>query len=105
MSATSVQNKTETSVPNKGERTVDDVSRAAQDKVEQLEEKARQGIEAGRRKALEAVATVEDLEARAELTIDETTRKVSRYVQENPLQAAGIAFAAGVLTTLIMRRR
>lgn len=90
---------------HKSEETVDRVSQGAHEAIDAIEHKAKQGIEAGRRKALDAVNAAEELEARAELALDETTRKVSRYVQEKPLQAAGIAFAAGVLTTLLMRRR
>ena len=97
MSATSVRDKTE--------QTVDKASQSAHEVIDSIEDKAKQGIEAGRRTALNAVSTVENLEAQAELTIEETTQKLTRYVQEKPLQAAGIAFAAGVLTTLIMRRR
>ena len=94
-----------TSVRDKAEKTVDSVSQSAHDLVDTVDTSAKNGIEAGRRKALDAVDAIEDLEARAELTIEQASTTVSRYVQEKPLQAAGIAFAAGVLTTLIMRRR
>jgi len=87
------------------EQTEENVSRSAHEVIDAVDSAAKSGIDAGRRKALEAVSKVEDLESQAELAIEETTRKVSRYVQEKPLQAAGIAFAAGVLTTLIMRKR
>ena len=92
-------------IRDKSEKTVDSVSQSAHDVIDTIDSTAKSGIEAGRRKALDAVAAVDDLGAQAELTIEETSRKVSRYVQEKPLQAAGIAFAAGVLTTLIMRKR
>ena len=97
MSAASARDKTE--------QTVDNASQTAHEVIDTIEDKAKQGIEAGRRTALDAVSAVENLEAQAELTIEETTQKLTRYVQEKPLQAAGIAFAAGVLTTLIMRKR
>ena len=93
------------SARDKSEQTVDQISQSAHDVLDTIEDRAKSGIEAGRRKALDAVSAVEDLEAQAELAIEETSRKISRYVQEKPLQAAGIAFAAGVLTTLIMRKR
>ena len=93
------------SARDKGEQTVDSVSQSAHDVIDTIEHTAKSSIEAGRRTALDAVSAVNDLEAQAELTIEETTRKVSRYVQEKPLQAAGIAFAAGVLTTMLMRKR
>jgi len=93
------------SVRDKSEQTVDTASQTAHDVIETIESTARNGIETGRQKALDAAAAVNDLEAQPELTIEETTRKVSRYVQEKPLQAAGIAFAAGVLTTMLMRKR
>ena len=93
------------STRDKTEQTVDAVSQSAHDVVDTIEDTAKNGIEAGRRKALDAVTALEDLEAQAELTIEETSAKLSRYVQEKPLQAAGVAFAAGVLTTLLLRKR
>lgn len=94
-----------TTARTKTEEKVDTISQTAHDTLDTLDEKAKAGIEAGRRKAMNAVSAVEDFEAQAELTIEETTAKVTKFVQENPLQAAGIAFAAGVLTTMIMRKR
>ena len=45
------------------------------------------------------------LEDQAEEAIRTISAQVSNYVQEKPLQAAGMAFAAGVLATLILSRR
>ena len=97
MSAASVRDKTE--------EVVDSVSQSAHDVVDTIDNTARAGIEKGRRKALDAATALDDLEAQAELTIEQTSARLSRYVREKPLQAAGVAFAAGVLTTLILRKR
>lgn len=87
------------------EKKIDDASTTAHDTVEALEDRAREGIEAGRKTATEAITAIEDLGAQAELTLEDASRRVTGYVQEKPLQAAGIAFAAGVLATLFLRRR
>ena len=54
--------------------------------------------------ATRAAKTLRAQEERAAETLDENMAKVRTYVEKNPLQSAGIAFAAGVLVSMLLRR-
>lgn len=73
--------------------------------LDAVEEKVLDGLEATRKVAESAAEHTADMKIQTEAVVKELTQTVSTYVQEKPLQAAGIAFAAGVLTTLILSRR
>jgi len=83
---------------------IDRASDSAQNAVTALEERSRAAIETARRTADEARRSLERLEREAGGHVERTSDDVVALIREKPMQAAGIAFAAGVLTTLILRR-
>lgn len=90
------------------DKLADGIERAgdgAQAAVTALEERSRTAIEVARRKANEARATLERLEREASGQFEQTSDQVSALIREKPMQAAGVAFAAGMLATLLLRRR
>lgn len=86
--------------PSMTEKAAQAVHRA----VDQVAEKAAGAEEKLRRQAAEksdqASATSEEIKAKAQ----ETLASAESYARQNPLAAAGIAFAAGVLASVILRR-
>jgi len=83
---------------------IERASEGAQNAVTALEERSRAAIETARRKADEARRALERLERDAGHQVEQTNEDVTALIREKPLQAAGVAFAAGVLTTLLLRR-
>jgi ElaB/YqjD/DUF883 family membrane-anchored ribosome-binding protein len=83
--------------------------------TQRLAEKAHQTVDRAAEVATEAEETLRDSAARAAETLrageeravetlDEGMAKVRTYVEKNPLASAGIAFAAGVLVSMLLRR-
>ena len=87
---------------NVAESTVKD---AADKSLDALEGKVLDGLDAARKVAESAVNNTAEVQKQAEATVKSVTDQVSVYVQEKPLQAAGIAFAAGVVATFLLSRR
>lgn len=81
------------------------MKKAAREAIDTAEEKAFETLEKARSKAEDAVDKAHEVEAELHESVAELTGTVTRYINEKPLQAAGLAFAAGVLATLILRRR
>ncbi|NND90548.1 MAG: DUF883 family protein [Granulosicoccus sp.] len=81
------------------------MKKVANDAIDTAEEKAHETLESARGAANKTVDKVHQLETEINDSVTALSGTVSRYVNEKPLQAAGIAFAAGVLTTLILRKR
>lgn len=73
--------------------------------LDSAEEKVLDGLDAARKAAENAAEHTAELQGKAEDAVKEISRSLSAYVQEKPLQAAGIAFAAGVVTTWLLSRR
>ena len=80
---------------NVAESTVKD---AADKSLDALEGKVLDGLDAARKVAESAVNNTAEVQKQAEATVKSVTDQVSVYVQEKPLQAAGIA------TFLLSRR-
>ncbi len=78
---------------------------AAKDAIDAAEEKTVETLETAREKAEKIADKAHQLESDISDSVAELSGTVTRYVHEKPLQAAGIAFAAGVLATLILRKR
>ena len=98
-SQTQPSNEPETTAPTT-EQACDkahDVIDKARPKAEELERKVR--LEAAR-----LSEKYQEGKGEAKQQIDETLEKVDAFVKERPVQAAGIAFAAGILATLLLRR-
>jgi len=83
----------------------DTVKEAANKGFNALEDKVLDGLDAARKVAENAVENTSDVQKKAEKTMHTIAEQVSSYAQEKPLQAAGMAFAAGVLATLLLSRR
>lgn len=81
------------------------LKKVANEAIDAVEEKTLEGMEGVRSAAMNASERAHEMEAELNKAVAEVSGKVSRYVQEKPLQAAGIAFAAGMLATMILRKR
>lgn len=81
------------------------LKKVANETIDAVEEKTLEGMESVRSAAINASDKAQEIEAELNKTVAEVSGQVSRYIQEKPLQAAGIAFAAGMLATLILRKR
>ena len=77
----------------------------ARDAIDSAEEKTVETLEAAREKAEKVADKAHELESELSDSVAELSGTVTRYINEKPLQAAGIAYAAGVLATLILRKR
>lgn len=69
------------------------------------EDRVRIAIQAARSSAEEARRALEALEIEALGKFGDTQKQMEQAIRDRPMQAAGIAFAAGVLATLFLRRR
>lgn len=69
------------------------------------EERVNMAIETARASADEAKRALEALELEAKIRFGDAQKQMEASIREKPMQAAGIAFAAGVLATLFLRRR
>ena len=57
-----------------------------------------------RRKAAKAGEKYEDTKETANEQVEQSLAKVESFVREKPMTAAGIAFAAGIIASSILRR-
>lgn len=88
---------TDTPVTDKGRRLAEQALEAASEKAGTFERKVR----------VESTHLGEEVEQRrreASEKMDATLSEVESYIRKRPVAAAGMAFAAGVLATLILRR-
>ncbi len=53
----------------------------------------------------QASEQAEALNREAQTMAAESLKKIEQFVKEKPVQAVGIAFAAGILTAVLMRKR
>lgn len=83
----------------------EELKNAAKEALDSAEEKAYETLEKARDKAEDVVDKAHEMEAELQQSVAELSGTVTKYINEKPLQAAGIAFAAGVLATLLIRRR
>lgn len=93
-------NTPETTTPGQVDRAAekahDLVDRTA-DKARELESRLREGSEATQEQLTEQ-------KERAAEALDNTRQEVERFVRERPLASAGIAFAAGLIASRLLRR-
>ena len=81
------------------------IKEATDNVIDAAEQKALEGLEAARKAAKDATDKVQALEVELSKSVNYATTSASDYMKEKPLQAAGIAFAAGVVTALLFRGR
>lgn len=80
-------------------------SEKAHSVIDQLESTAASVEERVKEAAADAGVTAEDLTTEAREQAMQSLSKVETFVREKPVQAAGIAFAAGILTAMFLRRK
>lgn len=83
----------------------EEIRNAAKEAIDTAEVKAYETLEKAREKADDVVDKAHEMEAELTESMAELSGAVTKYINEKPLQAAGFAFAAGVLATLLIRRR
>lgn len=92
-----------------------DAERLEAPTVEQLKERAHRRVDqatAGvaeaereiRRAAADAANRIRRSEEELAEILEQNVRKVREYIEKNPLQSAGIAFAAGIVLSSLLRR-
>ncbi|PID61050.1 MAG: hypothetical protein CSB44_08250 [Gammaproteobacteria bacterium] len=84
------------------ESSVAATARKGVDKVETI---IHEKIDVGSEKIREALTQADSLEGDMRESAEQLARSVGDYINRNPVQSAGFAFAAGVLTALILSRR
>lgn len=80
------------------------INQTAQDKIDGVEEKVLDTIDRARDASSKLADKAGNAEDELTRTIESATASISEYIHEKPLQAAGIAFTAGVLATLLLSR-
>ena len=80
------------------------IAEKAHEAVDRAAEIATETEQKVRTQATRAAEKLKATEETAVEAFDESMTAVSRYVQANPLASAGIAFAAGVLVSVLLRR-
>ena len=94
-------------VMDKGNRNSGTTQRVAErahqtiDRAAEVAADAEQSLRAG---AARAGERLRETEARAAETLDDSMDRIRNYVEKNPLASAGIAFAAGLLVSALLRR-
>ncbi len=84
--------------------TVERLAEKAHDKVDQAAAGVAQAEREIRRAAEETAERIRRSEEELAELIEQNVRKVREYIEKNPLRSAGIAFAAGVLLSSLLRR-
>lgn len=101
---TTVADITEKSVETQTGTTTQRVADAAHSAIDQTAEKAEAVERQLREKAERAGEKVDATQEVATEKVEQSIAKVEAFVKEQPITAAGIAFAAGILTTALLRR-
>jgi ElaB/YqjD/DUF883 family membrane-anchored ribosome-binding protein len=78
---------------------------AAHETIDRVGEKAARAEEQLRESAAQAAERAREVRDQAAEQLRSGVDSVTGYIQKNPLQAAAIAFAAGLLVSTLLRRR
>ncbi len=97
-----VSNKTLSA--NDSATTTHKVATAAHDAIDSAAKKAEPVEQQIRERASKAGEQMEATQAAAVRQVEDSMQKIEKFVRERPVAATGMAFAAGVLATLILRR-
>lgn len=84
--------------------TTDRLSERAHESVDKVAKTAGKAEERIRDEARDAGARVREAGHKVKERSDETLRSISVFVQDNPLIALGVAFAAGTLVSALRNR-
>lgn len=80
-------------------------SERAHDIVDKLESTLSDVESTVRGVSTQATEQAEELSREVQSKAVETLASIEQYVKEKPVQAIGIAFAAGILTSVLLRKR
>jgi ElaB/YqjD/DUF883 family membrane-anchored ribosome-binding protein len=84
--------------------TTDHIATMAHDTVDSIAERAQRAEREVRGAAARTAEHARELQEDATERAEQTLRRAGSYVENNPLAFAGIAFAAGVLLSTLLRR-
>jgi ElaB/YqjD/DUF883 family membrane-anchored ribosome-binding protein len=76
----------------------------AHETIDRVADTANQAEREARAAAQRAAERAREMQERAMQAADENIGKLRSYVEHNPLTSAGIAFAAGVVLSALLRR-
>lgn len=79
-------------------------SEAAHHAVDAMAEKAATAEDTLRRTAASSKATIDQKQEELKMQMQSTYERSKQFAHENPVAAAGIAFAAGMLVSALLRR-
>ncbi|MBV2129402.1 DUF883 domain-containing protein [Arsukibacterium indicum] len=79
-------------------------SQAAHHAVDAMAEKAASAEDSLRKTAASSKATIDEKQEQLKMQMQGSYERSKQFAQENPLAAAGIAFAAGMLVSALLRR-
>ncbi len=88
----------------RGNPATDRAARAAHETIDRASELAGEAEREVRSTASETAERVKDSQEQAKETIDDSVAQIRSYVDRNPLASAGIAFAAGIVVSALLRR-
>jgi ElaB/YqjD/DUF883 family membrane-anchored ribosome-binding protein len=80
------------------------VASAAHDAIDSAAKKAEPVEQQLRDQASKAGEQMEATQAAAVKQVEDSMQKIEKFVRERPVAATGLAFAAGALATIILRR-
>ena len=89
---------------NSGNPTTDRLAAMAHETIDRVAETANHAEHEVRSAATRTAEKAKHAQDQMVATADENLSKVRSYVQQNPLTSAGIAFAAGVILSSLIRR-
>ena len=87
-----------------GVSTTDRLASMARDTIDRVTPKANRAEHEVRDAAARTTGGAKHLQEQAVEAAEESLRKTRDYIAANPLTTAGIAFAAGVIVSLLIRR-
>jgi ElaB/YqjD/DUF883 family membrane-anchored ribosome-binding protein len=87
-----------------GSSTTDRIASMAHETIDRATPKVNRAEHEVRGAAARAADGAKVLQEQAVHAAEENVRKVRSYIESNPLTTAGIAFAAGVLLSALIRR-
>jgi len=96
--------ETERQAANRSSATTQRIADKAHQTIDRAAEAATEAEKSVRSTAAKAAEKVKLSEERAAETIDESMQSIKTYVEKNPLASAGIAFAAGLVVSMLIRR-
>ena len=99
-----MSNTTEQTPDANGEMTTDRLAEKAQFAVDQTAARAREVEQKLREQASKASEKIEESQEKAAQSIEQSIERVESYARSKPFAAAGIAFAAGVIATALLRK-